>query len=432
MEKKYIDRLFDKKLEFYLRSVGAVQIVGPKWCGKSRTARRYAKTTIDLMKKNVRDQFVPIAKQSPETLLDYGQKPLLIDEWQIIPFIWNSLKEKIDENGTFGQFILTGSVTDATVDKSFYGEENEKHTGTGRIIKKLMRTMSLYEAGDSNGNVSLIGLKDGIFKPTICDKTLHDYSFYICRGGWPLSIGEEKDIALQQVKTFYSGLVNEDIFSLSDIPLRKDIIRAKKILRSYSRCISSEASNETIREDAKSNGDELDKDTFKKYILALERLFVIEELEAWNPNLRSKTAIRTKNTRHFVDPSIATAALNLSEDNMFLDMNTFGLLFESLVIRDLRIYCDSIESNVYHYRDKVEREADAVIVFEDESWALVEVKLCSQEEIKAASKKLVELANDIDNTNHPKPSFLMIVTATQTAYVDENGVYVVPLGCLKN
>lgn len=432
MEKKYINRLFDKKLEFYLRSVGAVQIVGPKWCGKSRTARQYAKTTIDLMKKSVRDQFVPIAKQSPETLLDYGQKPLLIDEWQIISFIWNSLKEKIDENGTFGQFILTGSVTDVTLDKSFYGEENEKHTGTGRIIKKLMRTMSLYETGDSNGNVSLIGLKDGIFKPTICDKTLHDYSFYICRGGWPLSIGEEKDIALQQVKTFYSGLVNEDIFSLSDIPLRKDIIRAKKILRSYSRCISSEASNETIREDAKSNGDELDKETFKKYILALERLFVIEELEAWNPNLRSKTAIRTKNTRHFVDPSIATAALNLSEDNMFLDMNTFGLLFESLVIRDLRIYCDSIDANVYHYRDKAEREADAVIVFEDESWALVEVKLCNQEEIKAASKKLIALANDIDNTNHPKPSFLMVVTATQTAYVDENGVYVVPLGCLKN
>lgn len=431
MEKEYIERLFDKELEFYLKSVGAVQIVGPKWCGKSRTAKRYAKTTIDLMKKSVRDQFVPIAKQSPEVLLNYGQKPLLIDEWQIISYIWNSLKEKIDENGSFGQYILTGSVTDATVDKSLYGEENERHTGTGRIIKKLMRTMSLFESGDSDGSVSILKLKNGIFKPAICNKTLHDYSYLICRGGWPLSIGEEKKIAFQQVKTFFSGLVNEDIFSLSDISLRKDVNRAKKILRAYSRCISSEASNETIREDAKS-GDELDKDTFKKYILALERLYVIEELEAWNPNLRSKTAIRTKNTRHFVDPSIATAALNLSEDNMFLDMNTFGLLFESLVIRDLRIYCNSIGANVYHYRDKAKREADAVIVFDDESWALVEVKLCNEEDIKEASKKLIELSNDVDDTRHPKPSFLMIVTATQTAYVDVNGVYVVPIACLKN
>ena len=431
MEKEYIERLFDKELEFYLKSVGAVQIVGPKWCGKSRTAKRYAKTTIDLMKKSVRDQFVPIAKQSPEVLLNYGQKPLLIDEWQIISYIWNSLKEKIDENGSFGQYILTGSVTDATVDKSLYGEENERHTGTGRIIKKLMRTMSLFESGDSDGSVSILKLKNGIFKPAICNKTLHDYSYLICRGGWPLSIGEEKKIAFQQVKTFFSGLVNEDIFSLSDISLRKDVNRAKKILRAYSRCISSEASNETIREDAKS-GDELDKDTFKKYILALERLYVIEELEAWNPNLRSKTAIRTKNTRHFVDPSIATAALNLSEDNMFLDMNTFGLLFESLVIRDLRIYCNSIGANVYHYRDKAKREADAVIVFDDESWALVEVKLCNEEDIKEASKKLIELSNDVDDTRHPKPSLLMIVTATQTAYVDVNGVYVVPIACLKN
>lgn len=432
MEKNYINRLFDKELEFYLKSVGAVQIVGPKWCGKSRTAKRYAKTTIDLMKKSVRDQFVPIAKQSPDVLLDYGQKPLLIDEWQIISYIWNTLKEKIDENGSFGQYILTGSVTDATVDKSLYGEENERHTGTGRIIKKLMRTMSLYESGDSDGSVSLSNLKNRIFKPSICNKSLHDYSYLICRGGWPLSIGEEKEVSLQQVKNFFSGLVNEDIFSLSDIPLRKDVNRAKKILRAYSRCISSEASNETIREDVKFNGDELDKDTFKKYILALERLYVIEELEAWNPNLRSKTAIRTKNTRHFVDPSIATAALNLSDENMFLDMNTFGLLFESLVIRDLRIYCDSIGANVYHYRDKAEREADAVIVFDDESWALVEVKLCNEDDIKEASNKLIELSNDVDNRRHPKPSFLMIVTATQTAYVDDNGVYVVPIACLKN
>ena len=336
MEKEYIERLFDKELEFYLKSVGAIQIVGPKWCGKSRTAKKHAKSIIDLLKENDRKQFIPLAKQAPSVLLDYGKKPLLIDEWQIISFIWNSLKEKIDENGTFGQFILTGSVTDATVDSSLYGEENERHTGTGRIIKKTMRTMSLYESKDSNGDVSLKQLKNGIFKNAVSEKELSDYAYFLCRGGWPLAIDEEKEVALQQVKTFFNGLVSEDIFSLKDVVLRKDENRAKKLLRSYSRAISSQASNETIKEDMKNNGDEIDKDTFTKYLLALERLYVIEELTAWNPNLRSKTSIRAKNTRHFVDPSIACAALNLTPENLFLDMNTFGLLFESLAIRDLR------------------------------------------------------------------------------------------------
>ncbi len=432
MEKEYIERLFDKELDFYLKSVGAVQITGPKWCGKSRTAKKHAATIIDLMKEDVRKQFVPLAKQAPNILLDYGTKPLLIDEWQIISFIWNSLKEKIDENGTFGQYILTGSVTDATVDDSLYGEENERHTGTGRIIKKMMRTMSLFESGDSTGDISLSQLKKGAFINAIVDKELTDYAFYLCRGGWPLAIKADRDIALQQAKTFFNGLVSEDIFSLKDVPLRKDVNRAKKLLRSYSRVISSQSSNETIKTDMKNNGDEIDKDTFAKYLLALERLFVIEELTAWNPNLRSKTSIRDKNTRHFVDPSIACAALNLTPDNLFMDMNTFGLLFESLAIRDLRIYCDSINASVYHYRDKAEREADAVIVFEDDSWALVEVKLCNNEEIKEASKKLVNLSNDIDITRHPKPAFLMIITATKTAYKDENGVYIVPLACLRN
>lgn len=431
MEKEYINRLFDEELKFYLKSVGAIQIVGPKWCGKSRTAKRHANTVIDLLKKKDREQFVPIAMEAPDVLLDFGEKPLLIDEWQAISFIWNDLKEKIDENGTFGQYILTGRVTDANVGNPF-SNGKEKHTGTGRIVKKLMRTMSLYESGDSDGTVSISLLKNNIFSPGICPKNLYDYSYYICRGGWPLAINEEKDVALQQAKNFYSGLVNEDIFSLSDVPLRKDVNRAKKLLKSYSRCISTEASNESIKMDLSKNGDEIDKDSFAKYILALERLFVIDELEAWNPNLRSKTAIRSKNTRHFVDPSIATSALNLTEKNLFLDMKTFGFLFESLVVRDLKIYCESINANVYHYRDKLDREADAAIVFEDDSWALVEVKLSNADEIRAASKRLVELANDILVEGQPKPAFLMIITATQTSYIDENGVYVVPLCRLKN
>ena len=431
MEKEYIERLFDKKLDFYLKTVGAIQIVGPKWCGKSRTAKRHAKTVIDLMKKRERDQYIELAKKAPEVLLNSGEKPILIDEWQVISFIWNSIKESIDENGGFGQYILTGSVTDNTASKSLAGEENERHTGTGRIIRKVMRTMSSFESHDSNGIVSISNLKDNVFTPGISQKTIFDYSYLICRGGWPLAIDDDRDFALQQAKTFFDGLVNEDLFSLKDIPLRKDVKRAMKLLKSYSRNISTEASNESIKADLKENGDEIDKSTFIKYLLALERLYVIDELEAWNPNLRSKTAIREKSTRHFVDPSIATSALGITPESMFSDMKTFGLLFESLAIRDLRIYCDYIGAEVYHYRDKKDREADAVISFADGAWALLEVKLGDKEEIETASKKLVLLAKDINKKEHPEPAFLMIVTAQKVAYKDDNGVYVVPLCCLK-
>lgn len=431
MEKEYIERLFDKELEFYLKTVGAVQIVGPKFCGKSRTAKRHAKTIIDLMKKKERDQYIELAKNAPEVLLNRGERPILIDEWQVISFIWNSIKEAIDDNGGFGQYILTGSVTDNTASKSLSGEENERHTGTGRIIKRVMRPMSLFESGDSNGTVSITDLRHGVFKPSICNKNIFDYSFLICRGGWPLAIDDDIDIALQQAKTFYNGLVNEDIFSLNDILLKKDEKRAKKLLRAYSRNISTQASNESIKADLKENDDEIDKDTFIKYLLALQRLYVVEELEAWNPNLRSKTAIREKNTRHFVDPSIATVALGINPESMFFDMKTFGLLFESLAIRDLRIYCDAIGADIYHYRDKANREADAVISFADGSWALVEVKLSDKEQIDEASKKLVDLAADINEKEHPKPAFLMVITSQNVALQDENGVYRIPLGCLK-
>ena len=429
--KKYINRLFDDELNFYLKSVGAILVVGPKWCGKSTTCKRHAKTIIDLLKTSTRSQYVSLAKTSPETFLNLGEKPMLIDEWQVISFIWNSLKDEVDKNGEFGQYILSGSVTDKTSSDNLSGGENEKHTGPGRIIKKLLRTMSLYESGDSNGKVSLIDLKNGKFKPASCDININDYAYFICRGGWPLAINEEKDVALQQAKNYFNGLVGEDIFSIRDLPLRKDEQRARKFLRSYSRCISSEASNESIKADLSQNGDSMDKDTFNKYLLVLQRLYVIEELEAWNPNLRSKTAIRAKNTRHFVDPSIATAALGVNPTGLFSDMNTFGLLFESLAVRDLRIYCDTLNAKVYHYRDKLDREADAVIQFEDGEWALVEIKLGDNEDIDLAAKKLIEFADDID-IEKKKPSFLMVITKDSLAYQREDGVYVVPLACLKN
>ncbi len=430
MERKYIKRLFDEELEFYLKSVGAIQIVGPKWCGKSTTAKRHAASIIDLMKDKDRKQFIPLAKEAPEVLLDYGKKPLLIDEWQIISFIFNSLKAKIDENGTFGQYILTGSVTDSLLNNESLNNSYEKHTGTGRIIKKMMRTMSLLESNDSTGDISLNDLKNGKFKKVIIDKDIKDYAYLICRGGWPLSINQESDVALQQAKTFYNGLINDDIFSLNDIKLRKNPTRAEKLLKAYARNISTEASNESIKKDLIDNGDIIDKETFDKYILALKRLFIIDELEAWNPNLRSKTAIRSKNIRHFVDPSIAATALGITKDSLLLDIKTFGFLFESLAIRDLKIYADHLGAKVFHYRDKLDRETDAVIVFNDGSWGLIEVKLSNEEEIKKASDKLVKLSKDIINKDNPTPTFLMIITTNKTSYKDENGVYIVPLGAL--
>ncbi len=428
MPKDYIPRLFDKTLEFSLKSKGAVLVIGPKWCGKSTTSARQAKTIIDLTIEETKKQYIALAKASPTIFLQQGEKPLLIDEWQEISFIWNSIKDQVDKSGSFGQFILTGSVTDKKISK----ESDEKHTGTGRIVRKMMRPLSLYESGESNGKVSILDLKEGKFTPCFSDKTIEDYAYYICRGGWPLAIGQEKDVALQQSIDFYDAVVNEDLFSLKDIKLRKDVAKAKKLMRSYSRNIGSQCADSTIINDISSNDDSFDTKTFDKYTLALERLYVIEELEAWNPNLRSKIAIREKNTRHFVDPSIAAAALGVGPEGLFSDMNTFGFLFESLAIRDLRIYCDTFGASVYHFKDQTDREADAVIQFRDGSWALIEVKLTDQEDIDKAAKKLIKISNDIDEEKTGKPAFLMVITKGVAALRREDGVYQIPLACLKN
>lgn len=427
-EIKYIDRLFDKTLDFVLRSKGAVLVVGPKSCGKSTTSKRHAKTIIDLTDNSVREQQVKLAKASAKKFLNQGERPLLIDEWQEVSFIWNSIKSEVDATHAFGQFILTGSVTDRTL---VNGEEDaSRHTGTARIIRKIMRPMSLFESGDSNGSVSLMGLKEGKFEVATSTKAIEDYAFFICRGGWPLAMNQEEDIALQQAIDFYDGVVQEDIFSLKDIPIRKDEQRARKLLRAYARAIASQASDSTIKKDATSNDESFDIKTYEKYMLALRRLYVIEELEAWNPNLRSKVAIRAKNTRHFIDPSIATSALGVGPEGLFSDMNTFGFLFESLVVRDLRIYCDTFGAKLYHFKDSYDREADAVIQFRDGSWALIEVKLGDQEEIDKAAAKLKAIADDIDESTG-KPAFLMIVTKDLVASQREDGVYEVPLACLR-
>ena len=430
MSKKYIPRLFDQIIEFSLKSKGAVVIVGPKWCGKSTTASRYAKTLIDLMPLESREDYINLAKISPSSLLNYGPKPILIDEWQHISFIWDQVKYEVDRTGEFGQYILTGSVTDKLLHDS--AEDSSRHTGNGRIIRKMMRTLSLYETGDSNGTVSLSELKAGNFKATFSDKSINDYAYYICRGGWPLAINEDKEVSLAQARDYYEVVVTDDIFSLKDIPLRRDEQKARKLMRSYARNVSIPAADETLRGDCASGDETFDKDVFAKYLNALRNLYVIDELPAWNPNLRSKTAIRTKETRHFIDPSIGAAALGITPDGIFKDITTFGFLFESLVVHDLRVYADTMGAHLYKYRDSKRREADVVIQFEDGSWALVEVKLGNEEDIIQASNNLINIANDIDYEKTGKPAFLMVVTKNRVSYRMDNGVYVVPLCCLKN
>ena len=428
--KDYINRLFDGIVEFTLKSKGALVIVGPKWFGKSTTAKRYAKTVIDLMPLESRNEFIELAKISPETFLNYGPKPILVDEWQHVSFIWDQVKYEVDKTGEFGQYILTGSVTDKS--RAKLDDESSRHTGNGRIIRKMMRTMSLYETGDSNGTVSLQDLKEGKFTKAVSKKDINDYAYYICRGGWPVAIGKDRDVSLAQARDYYEVVVTDDIFSLKDIPLKKDEQKARKLMRSYARNVSIAAADTTLLEDCTGSDDTFDKDVFAKYLNALRNLYVIEELPAWNPNLRSQTAIRTKETRHFTDPSIGAAALGITPEGIFKDITTFGLMFESLVVHDLRVYADAIGAHVYKYRDSKKREADAVIQFADGSWALVEVKLGGEDDIRKAADNLMKIADDIDRERTGKPAFLMVVTKNKVAYRMDNDVYVVPLCCLKD
>lgn len=422
--KNYMPRIFDEILKFALESSGGVLICGPKACGKSSTAEQFAKTKIYMQDRENAPTYIKLAKLSPDKLLNFGDKPILIDEWQIISFIWDSIRFQIDQNNVFGQYILTGSTTPVFL--------KDSHSGTGRIVKKFMRPMSLFESKESSGEISLKGLfKNKAIVETYCNKTLDDYAFYICRGGWPLSINQRKDIALEQVKNYYSGLVNDDIFKVPNIGLEKNTQRAEKILKSYARGISSQMSSQSILNDC-SNDETLNIVTLNKYLEALKELYIIEETEAWNPNLRSKTAIRSKNTRQFVDPSIASASLGLGPDSLFKDMNTFGFLFESLVTRDLRIYAEAMGAKVNHYRDKKDREIDLVIHLNNGDWGAIEVKLGDEEEVDKSAKKLLSLIDDFDLEKSflNKPSFVAIITATNLAYQREDGVFVIPLATL--
>lgn len=422
--KKYYKRLIEPIIEKKLKSSGAVLIAGPKFCGKTTTCMLYQKSFIKLNT----EQTISIAKMDSKGVLK-GDNPRLIDEWQTVPDIWNQIKDSLDSNYSFGQFILTGSTTPIDKTKIY-------HSGAGRIVPIKMRTMSLFESEESKGLVSLQKLFSNesleVFDLNN-DFALNDTAYLICRGGWPISILQnDKDLGLEITRNYYDSLF---IFENSE----NEKFRNKKpelfkmILRSYARNISAEVPNTTIIEDIKAkNSRTFDSKTFEEYMEALKDLYIIEDVTAWNPNIRSKTAIRTSPIRHFTDTSIACRALNIFPNDLLNDPNSFGLFFEDFAIRDLIIYASSIEGEVRHYRDAAGLECDAIIHLPNGQWGAIEIKLGGEDLINDGVKSLLTLKKKLsEKSDEPAPSFMMILTACGSLYQRPDGIYVVPINCLK-
>lgn len=422
--KEYYQRVSDKVLLEHLESKGAVLIEGAKWCGKTTSAKHIAKSVIEMDRPDMTEQYQQMARINPSNLLE-GKVPHLIDEWQIATNIWNAVRYEVDRRGEFGQFILTGSSVPAALDESM-------HTGTGRIVRMQMRPMSLFESKDSTGQVSLMDLFNKKDISAVDNHSIDEIAFLICRGGWPAALNHSKKIALKQAFDYYDAVVNDDISRVDRV--KRDSERTKRTLKSYARNVATQASLETIRSDIISNDVEtFDKEALYGYLNALKRIFVIEDSPAWNPNLRSKTAIRTSDTRYFVDPSIAVAALGLGPTDLVNNLELMGLIFENLCVRDLRIYADALDGSVYHYRDKTSLECDAVIHLRNGSYGLVEVKLGGDQSINEGAESLLKLTSKIDTEKMKKPAFLMVLCGVAPfAYKREDGVFVVPITCLKD
>ena len=417
--KAYRRRIVDKILLDKLEAKGAVVIEGPKWCGKTTTALQVANSVLRMDEPSKRDINIQISEIDPSRLLN-GGTPRLIDEWQIAPKIWDAVRYEVDIRGEEGQFILTGSAVPI--------ESNEiTHSGTGRFTWLTMRPMSLYESGESTGEVSL---KELFCNPDkiigINNLDIDRLAFVICRGGWPNSIDMKEKPALSQAIDYYDAVVRSDINRADGIS--KNPERVKRLMRSFARNQGGQVANTMFRDDIRANDTEsLNEDTISTYI------YVIEDMPAWNPNLRSKTSIRTSDTRYFVDPSIATAGLGIFPQDLVNDLNTLGLLFETLCVRDLRVYADALDGNVLHYRDKSGLECDTVIHLRNGKYGLAEIKLGGQKLIEEGAANLKSLAAKMDTTKMPKPSFMMIVIGIgEFAYRREDGIYIVPIGCLKS
>lgn len=421
--KEYLPRITDKMLKERLKMKGAVLIEGPKWCGKTTTAEEIAESIIRIDKPDMIKQYQAMAEISPEKLLE-GDVPRLIDEWQLAPNLWNAVRYEVDERDGFGQFILTGSAVPKQLDESF-------HTGIGRISRLYMRTMSLYESRDSTGEVSLEELFSGKDISAMNNNSLEDISFLICRGGWPESVVLDYKSALFQAIDYFDAIVSTDISGVDSV--KRDKEKAKRLLRSYARHVGTQSKFETIRKDILSNqNDTFDITTLYSYIDSLKKIFVIEDSPAWNPNLRSKTAIRTTDTRYFVDQSIAAAALGIGPEDLMQDLKTMGMLFENLCIRDLRIYADYLDGTIYHFRDKNDLECDAVIHLRNGDYGLIEIKLGGDELIEEGAENLKKLASKIDTDKMKAPSFMLVLCAkAPLAYKRKDGVYVAGITSLK-
>lgn len=421
----YRPRIADKILQRKLRGKGAVLIEGAKWCGKTTTAEQQSNSILYMSQPGMTQQNIQLATLNPSLLLK-GDNPRLIDEWQIAPQLWDAVRFECDHRHRLGLFILTGSSVPPDMSQVI-------HTGTGRFAWLRMRPMSLWESGDSSGDISLESLFNGI--PDIGGSSSIDLdriAYLTCRGGWPMAIDMDNDTALEQAYDYLTAIEKRDIQSADGVD--RDSVRVHRLLRAYARHQGAQVSYAALRADLVANeGETLSEDTVASYIKALKMIFVIEDVEAWNPNLRSKTAIRSSDTRYFTDPSIATAALGIGSKDLIADLNTFGLIFETLCMRDLRVYAEAINGNVYHYRDKNGLECDAVIHLRDGRYGLIEIKLGGDQLIEAGASTLKNLASIIDTSKMKQPSFLMVLTATGNyAYRRDDGVLVVPIGSLKD
>ncbi len=423
--KTYYKRICDQILIDKLGAKGAVLIKGAKWCGKTTTAENIAKSVIYMEEPARKKQYLEMAEMNPAQLLQ-GEVPRLIDEWQLAPKLWDAVRFEVDRRDEFGQFILTGSAVPADFSEI-------SHTGTGRITSLLMRPMSLYESGDSNGNVSLGDLflkEQDVYGND--EHNLEDIAFLICRGGWPKSIGKSIKVALAQAPDYYDAVVESDISRVDDIT--RDAERARRIMRAYARSVSSEATITSILQDVRTDEqDSFSENTLRSYLSALRKIYVIEDNPAWNPNLRSKTAVRSSDTRYFVDPSVGTAALGAGPKDLINDLATMGLLFENLCVRDLRVYAEALNGKVYHYRDKSGLECDAVVHLKNGKYGLIEIKLGGDRLIEEGSQNLLKFRDRIDSEKMGEPAFMMVLCGVAPyAYKRNDGVLVVPIGCLKD
>lgn len=421
---KYLKRIIDDDLDKYLEMIGAILIIGPKWCGKTTTAERHAKSVLKLQDKDQYQTNMMWADIEPSRLLR-GDKPRLIDEWQIAPVLWDSVRTSVDETDGYGLYILTGSTV--------VNEDGKRHTGTGRIHRLLMRTMSLYESGESNGQISIMDLFDNPemnINQYESELTMDELIFAACRGGWPESLNQKtREGKLFVAYSYLDNICNTDASAVDGV--KRDSDRVRLLLRSIARNNSTLAKDQTIIDDMKANFMDISRPTYYSYVDALKRLFVLEDQRGWSPNIKSKSAIRSGNKKVFLDPSIAVAALHASPESMEKDLKTFGFVFENLCIRDLNVYTSSHGGKVSYYHDKSDLEIDCVVHLKDGRYALIECKLGS-ERIEDGAKNLLKINELIEkNDKLENPTFLAVLTGGKYAYTRPDGVKVIPVGCLK-